>query len=460
MFLIRWLRGLQSRHLGAATSSGRTPKRIRPHIEVLEGRDLPSTLTVLNTNDSGPGSLRAEIAAAQSGDTIAFDSSLFVSPPTIQLTSGELAIDKNLNIQGAAPKQYQLGLFGYSVRDLNISAGVKVSVSGVQFDNINWGAGVPVQGGDIYNAGDLTLTDCTFNSGVAMDQGGAIYNATGASLSISHCVIVNCMAGQGGAIYNAVGASMAVRQSSIGSNSATSDDSGQGGAIYEAGGTVVITDSSMWFNTATGATALGGAIYVAGGQLQITGANGSFDNGTFSLDNQLAAGGFLYQAGGDVVITNSDFVTGLAGDALPLYLDGPALGGTIYEAGGTLSVTNCKLGGGALSGSVAQGGAIYEAGGTLTLTNCTLFGCIVESSAVAEGGAIYVAGGSLSIQHCAFENNTAGVGAPFQLPDAPDGVGGAIYIAGGSVCISENTSFTGDTASTSNPDVFGSFTVC
>src|SRR5262245_26346287 len=57
------------------------PYRFRPQLEVLEGRALPSTLTVLNTLDSGPGSLRDTIAAAASGDTIKFDSSVIHGQP-------------------------------------------------------------------------------------------------------------------------------------------------------------------------------------------------------------------------------------------------------------------------------------------------------------------------------------------------------------------------------------------
>src|SRR6516165_3699459 len=72
--------------------------RFRPRLEVLEGRWLPSTLTVTNNLDSGAGSLRADIAAAQSGDTINFAPRL--DGQTITLTSGYLAISNNLTIQG------------------------------------------------------------------------------------------------------------------------------------------------------------------------------------------------------------------------------------------------------------------------------------------------------------------------------------------------------------------------
>src|SRR5579871_4786766 len=52
----------------------RRPAFRRPLLEALEGRDLPSTLTVLNALDSGAGSLRDAIGHAQDGDTIAFAS--------------------------------------------------------------------------------------------------------------------------------------------------------------------------------------------------------------------------------------------------------------------------------------------------------------------------------------------------------------------------------------------------
>jgi hypothetical protein len=55
-----------------------------------------TTMTVVNGNDSGPGSLRQAILNASSGDTINFATSV----TTVTLTSGELVIDKNLTITG------------------------------------------------------------------------------------------------------------------------------------------------------------------------------------------------------------------------------------------------------------------------------------------------------------------------------------------------------------------------
>jgi hypothetical protein len=56
-------------------------------------------VTMMNRNDSGPGSLRDAIAAAIPGDTITFQNGL--SGP-ITLTSGELVVNKSLTISGRA----------------------------------------------------------------------------------------------------------------------------------------------------------------------------------------------------------------------------------------------------------------------------------------------------------------------------------------------------------------------
>lgn len=57
-----------------------------------------ATITVTNTNDSGPGSLRQALADANDGDIIGF-----AVTGTISLTSGELVNDKNIIISGPGP---------------------------------------------------------------------------------------------------------------------------------------------------------------------------------------------------------------------------------------------------------------------------------------------------------------------------------------------------------------------
>src|SRR5947207_4943755 len=76
------------------------PRPFVPRVEVLEARALPSTFTVLNLNDGGPGSLRAAVAAANANpgaDTIVFAKGL---SGTIELTSGELLITDSVTVSG------------------------------------------------------------------------------------------------------------------------------------------------------------------------------------------------------------------------------------------------------------------------------------------------------------------------------------------------------------------------
>src|SRR5262249_18920468 len=57
-----------------------------------------NTITVTNTNDDGPGSLRQALVDANGGDTITF-----AVTGTIGLTSAELVIDKTLTLSGPGP---------------------------------------------------------------------------------------------------------------------------------------------------------------------------------------------------------------------------------------------------------------------------------------------------------------------------------------------------------------------
>src|SRR5262249_55978640 len=130
---------------------GRKAQRKRLCLEILEDRTLPSTLTVLNTNDSGPDSLRQAILNASPGDTIVFQQGL---TGTIALSS-ILAITQNLTIDG--PGSSALTISGQNtVQDFSVTDGNTATISGLSIAN-----GYAAAGGGIFNAGNLTVLDCT-----------------------------------------------------------------------------------------------------------------------------------------------------------------------------------------------------------------------------------------------------------------------------------------------------------
>src|SRR5437016_14023966 len=86
-----------------------------------------ATITVTNTNDSGPGSLRQALANANNGDRINF-----AVTGTISLTSGELVIGKNVTIAGPGANRLSVG----SVQEFappatfHVVSGKTVTISG------------------------------------------------------------------------------------------------------------------------------------------------------------------------------------------------------------------------------------------------------------------------------------------------------------------------------------------
>ena len=161
-----WLQAITRKTTtGAPTRRG--AKRTRPRravlgIEALEDRTVPSTLTVtrsLDTGVMGDGSLRGEIAAAASGDTINFDPSL--AGQTIALTGGELALSKSLDIEGLGAGQLTVSGNNAS-RIFDISAGATVTLAGMTITDGMANGSAPVRtsaGGGILNLGSLTLTN-------------------------------------------------------------------------------------------------------------------------------------------------------------------------------------------------------------------------------------------------------------------------------------------------------------
>lgn len=196
-----------------------------------------TTWGVVDNGDSGTGTLRWAVASASNGDIIEFN-----LPPAsvITLTSGEIAINVNLSING--PGAGNLTVSGNdSSRVFNISHGANVTINHITIAN---GRVTNNQGGGIRNAGQLTITDCVMRDNIVAGSSGSIAriggaianaatNAAPARLTVQRCLIEdNSSSGDGGGIGNftlaSTTAELTVRDSTLTGNHAT-----WGGAIAQ-----------------------------------------------------------------------------------------------------------------------------------------------------------------------------------------------------------------------------------
>src|SRR5262249_45409401 len=126
--------------------------RCRPRLLWLEDRTLPST--VMNLADSGPGSLRDAIASTSAGGTVDFQPGL---TGIITLTSGELALNKDLTIAG--PGASVITVSGnHASRVFDVAAPETVVILGLTIAD-----GRSLSGGGILNAGTLTASGLTLS---------------------------------------------------------------------------------------------------------------------------------------------------------------------------------------------------------------------------------------------------------------------------------------------------------
>lgn len=178
----------------AANTNGKrraSRRRFVPRLELLEGRSLPSTFTVLNLADSGEGSLRQAIVDANTlsgADTIDFADGL---SGRITLTTGHMSITDALTIDG--PCADVLAVSGnHQSRVFRISGGATVAISGLTITDGM--AGADGGGGILNNGSTLALDRVVLSNNQAVGapggngRGGAVANVSGATLTVTDCL--------------------------------------------------------------------------------------------------------------------------------------------------------------------------------------------------------------------------------------------------------------------------------
>jgi parallel beta-helix repeat protein len=346
---------------------------------------------VINTNDSGAGSLRQAISNAASGSTITF--AIPTSDPgydsatgkyTITLTSAELVITRPLTITGPGANQLTISGNNHSrVFNLNIyQYGVTVSISGVTISSglANRGGGIYI-GGYYYYYNTLNLTDCIIsNNSTAANvtrfddngSGGGIYSATG-NLNLTNTTVSNNSAvNNAGGIYMYYSGSLSLTNTTVSNNTAGSTlVNAEGGGIVSRATTFKVTDSTISNNSASD---YGGGIASYGQQTTVI---------TSTVSNN--SGGGIYSASG-LTITNSTIA------------NNSTHGGIYIASAMPTTITGSTI---SNNSSTLDGGGIYNNGG-VTLTNCTVAG----NTAQRDGGGIYTVG-NLYLYNSTITNNLA-----------------------------------------------------
>jgi hypothetical protein len=196
----------------------------------------------------------------------------------------------------------------------------------------------------------------------------------------------------------------------------------QGGAIVAVAGTLVIGDSSLGFNRATGGAAL-----------------------TAGFPGGMGDGGAIFATGLDsLVIERSNVTSNVATGGAGVTRAGNGRGGGLVVFGTETRFVRSSFSANVASGGVARGGTggmaiggrvFAEAGPTLTLTDSELTGNVANGPASPAGPAGYAFGGglyaraiTLALSRSDITNNRASGGAG--PTTASDGVarGGGLYV--------------------------------
>ena len=368
-----------------------------------------ATLTVTNTADSGPGTLRAALTNVVNGDTITFSVT-----GTITLTSGQLNVSNSVTLLG--PGSGVLTVSGNKASGVFNVTGTNVTISGLTIANgfADYGAGIYAGG----NSGSaLAVSGCVLTNNSAGGNGGGIYNNPGVTMTVSNCTVSgnSALNGSGGGLYN--GGVLTVIASTLGGNSAAYS----GGGIYNNPG-VTLTVSNCIIAGNSAANGWGGAICNYQGVLAIVGS-------TLSGNSAFGGGGGIVNDGtsGSATLTiNASTFSGNSAD------DG--VGGGIYNYGSSGSAT-LTINASTFSGNSAfDGGGIFNVGiygsATLTINASTFSG----NSADDGGGGIYNYGESgsvtLTINASTFSGNSANLGGGIYNPLGLLALGDTILKAG------------------------------
>jgi len=311
-----------------------------------------ATLMVTNTDDSGPGTLRAALAGAANGDTI--DAAAISG--TITLTTGQLTVSKSVTLLG--PGAGTLTVSGNNASRVFDVTGTDVTIRSLTIANGQgalYGAGMRTAGG----AGSIViLGNCIVTNNATTLLGAGIFNSSGVALTVSNCTICGNSApsGNGGGIYNS-NASLTVIASTISGNYANLVGGGIMNDGSGGGATLLITASTISSNSA----------YTGGGILNY----GQSGSATLTISASTISGNSAYAWAGGAICNNGWYGNGtVLINASTISSNSAPYGGGIYNDGND-GVAAVQIGDSILTAG-AQGVNIFNSSGIVTSSGCNL----------------------------------------------------------------------------------------
>lgn len=312
--------------------------------------------TVTSLNDSGAGSLREAISAANATpapDTIRFSPELTGSI----LLASTLSVTRPLEIIGHEKKQIIIDGQN-SVRVINLTG--STSTNPHRLENLIFQNGTTTLGGaNVRATGSISLINCDIIGGRATAINGSNNNAQNAD---------------GGGIHHSAG--QLLIENCLISNNMTIGGFSQGGGIYTQSGTAEIRNSRIINNTTDGLVSEGGGI----GSRSIT----TIENCEIAFNETLASssgGGGIYSSN-SITMRQCTISNNTVGATPGTGIAGYSVGGGFANVGGLTTFEHCTLTENSAPHGMGQGAGISS----LSSRPLSFFNCIIANNGIDQAG--------------------------------------------------------------------------
>ncbi len=294
----------------------------------------------------------------------------------------------------------------------------------------------------VRNGATLELINVTLRNGDLGDSqdGGAIAVDASGTLILTQTKLENHTARTGGALFLLGNSTLTVSQATFTGNTASGATS-PGGAIATSGSGIVLNVADSTFRNNTAVTG-GGAIFSTG-TLTVTDSTFESNRAEAVGSSQSSRGGAIFSSSTTMLSIESSTFSQNSSISRG---SGQSTGGAVAaDTSTTVTITsstferNVATAAAGATGTIRVGGGLWTRG-TATITNSTFS----ANTADFDGGGMFDQTGTLSLNHVTIARNVSGRN------------GGGVAVAIGTANIKDSLIAT-NTATTSNPDVHGTF---